>query len=116
MTNDEGINIISRLLDLTVQRHGVIANNLANANTPGYIRRSLQFPEQFAEMIASGRVDELANVRPELAEDLHDPPRLDGNNITLGREMNEMMQNGLSYQLLTRALMTKVRILRTAMS
>ena len=48
-------------------------------------------------------------------EDKTDSPRLDGNNVTVAKEMTQMMQNGVFFNLLSRAYSTKMNIIRNSM-
>lgn len=43
-----GVSGLERALDFHVQRHGVLASNLANADTPGYAARDLRFASDLA--------------------------------------------------------------------
>ncbi len=115
MENGETV-LLSKLLDLSMQRQQAIASNIANANTPGYLRQKLVFEQTLAQHLESRDMKGLAAVQGELQDDMTSPPRADGNNVQLGNEMNDLVQNSVYHQLLTRALATKMRIARLAMS
>ena len=95
----DSFSLISRLMELANQRQAVIANNMANANTPGYVRMDLDFEEELARVMNHDPSRNPESVRPELVEDLSQPPRRDGNNVVVPLELNRMMQNGLLYSL-----------------
>ena len=65
------------------------------------------------DAVASGIVKALQM----LGSDANKPlvVRLDGNNVEVPTEMGEMMQNGLTYQLLVKTFNTRTSILRMAM-
>ncbi|OGV68993.1 MAG: flagellar basal-body rod protein FlgB [Lentisphaerae bacterium RIFOXYB12_FULL_65_16] len=114
--NDQGSRSITQMMDLAMQRQRLIAQNLANVNTPGYIRHDIEFHETLAKLVAAGDDSSAAAaVRPTVVEDTTDKMRDDGNNIIPGREMSEMMQNGVFYNLLSKAFNTRLNILRSAM-
>jgi len=107
---------ISKLMELTHQRQRVIANNIANVDTPGYIRREFRFEDELARILSLKDVSELKMLKGQIVKDTRDEPRLDGNNVKSAKEMNLMMQNGILYNLLSRAYNTRVNILRSAIS
>jgi len=113
---DENARLVNKLMELTLERQRVIANNIANANTPGYIRRDLRFTKAIARAIESSGADkELAAVRGVLVQDRSAAARIDGNNVGLPNEMNEMMQNGIFYRLLAKSFNIKMNIMRNAL-
>ena len=101
------LEYVAKMLDATALRHRVLANNLANVNTPGFVRKDVQFRQQMAEALASGDVSRVRAVQPEVHEDTGAPARPDGNNVSTQRELGEMSENGLLYQLLTRSVSGK---------
>ena len=103
-----------RLMDIAQLRQKVISNNLANANTPGYIRQDVTFKEQLGKMLEAGDMEGIKQFDPERFDDEAMPARRDGNNIIPPMELNAMMQNGLFYNLLTRSMSTKLKILKLA--
>ena len=44
-----GIDVLSRVLDTAALRHRVIAQNVANVNTPGYRRLEVTFEDELAK-------------------------------------------------------------------
>ncbi len=114
--SDFNSTAISKMMALTHDRQRVIANNIANTNTPGYIRRDYQFEDELARILKAKDADEVKNLKGLVVRDLSDEPRLDGNNVKSAKEMNLMMQNGIFYNLLSKAYNTRLNILRTAIS
>ena len=62
-------------------RQRVIANNIANIETPGFHAGRVQFENALASAVDSGSGD----VSPTIAQSL-EPTRLDGNNVNLDHE------------------------------
>ena len=106
-------DLLTRLLSATTQRSKVIANNIANQNTPGYRRQVLRFEELLGSAIAGGARD-LSRVEPSLEEDQLTPARPDGNNVNLELEMNAMRQNRLLYESYAAMLQGRFEMLRTS--
>lgn len=48
---DRTINVLSKVLDLRQQKQELIASNIANAQTPGYIPAQLSFEEDLARAL-----------------------------------------------------------------
>jgi flagellar basal-body rod protein FlgB len=112
---DRQSHLLAKMMELSQERQQVISHNLANANTPGYIRQDVDFAKQLAELARTGTAEDFASLSPRLVEDHSRPAtRLDGNNIEPAGEMGEMMQNGLLYELLARAFSTRASILKMA--
>ena len=83
------LDLISRLLSASTLRSQVIAGNLSNSNTPGFVRKEVQFEQ--SERLAS-------TVIPNVQDDLTEPKGPDGNNISMETEMNAMRENRLTYE------------------
>jgi flagellar basal-body rod protein FlgB len=111
---DETTQLTNKLMEMSMERQKVIANNLANVNTPGYIRQDLDFEKRLADIVKSGNVNELQGFEGKMVEDKKDPIKLDGNNVVTPKELNNMMQNSVYYNLLTKAFSTKMSILKNS--
>ena len=114
--NDDTSMLVHKMLQLSQERQSVIANNISNASTPNYIRRELDFEGKLADAVKGGDIDGVMDVRGSIVQDRDRPSRHDGNNISLPSEMNEMMQNSLLHQLLSRAYTTRLNILKSAIT
>jgi len=112
--NDTGSLLVSKLMEVAQERQGVLANNLANANTPEYIRLELDFKTELARIVRQQELSTLPDFRPETIEDYSQSPQPDGNNIVVPTEINAMMENSIMYNLLARAFSTRMGILRAA--
>ncbi len=114
LLNDETSIIINKLLGLTQSSQSVIANNIANADTPGYIRREFDFQTELTKTINENEMNSLANIVGRVTKDEKSPAGIDGNNVLLPNEMNNMMQNTIFFKLLSKAHSTRINILRQA--
>lgn len=100
-----GIDHLRHLLDTGSLRHRVIAQNVANVNTPGYKRLVVQFADEL------GRVG--GDVKPQVVEGVG-PERVDGNTVDIDREMNDLTKNALLYQAAMQVLANRLAALRSA--
>jgi len=83
---------LSHFLDATACRSGVIANNIANIDTPGYHAHDLDFRSQLASVM-SGKPN-----APRVVEVAGLTERPDGNNVNMDREGLALAQAQLQFQ------------------
>jgi flagellar basal-body rod protein FlgB len=89
-------------------RQRVIADNIANIETPGYLAKRVMFEDMLRTAVAAGSP---GSARPATARSL-EPTRLNGNNVNLDHETLSNVDTGLRYQLMLRALDGKYGLLR----
>jgi len=111
---DAALGIHPQALLLRTQRAEILANNIANADTPHYQARDLDFRALLAEQRSAYAAAETVRldtrhgghqsglVDPDFAADLmyRNPtqPAIDGNTVDLQREQAEYAQNAMAYQ------------------
>lgn len=105
MLDDITSTTLHTALDGLAQRQRVIADNIANIETPGFRAGRVTFEESLRAAVTSG--DDPAGVRPTVARSL-EPTRLNGNNVNLDHETLANVDTGLRYQLMLRALGNKI--------
>lgn len=106
-------DLLQRLLSTSVQRHEVLMGNVANANTPGFQRRTLLFEEFLRD--ADARGGDLTRIEPKLELDSVTPGKPDGNNVSLEIEMNALRENKLLYESYAAILAAKFDLIRTSL-
>jgi len=111
---------LAKSLDGAGLRHRVIADNVANVETPGFTRSEVRFEEKLREALASGDEEQAAGrlngVEPDIQPDYSAPARPDGNNVSMDREMAELTKNTLRYEALVQLLNLKNIMVRTAIT
>lgn len=112
--NDDTTLLSSKMMELAMERQKVIANNMANSDTPNFIRKELSFKEKLAEIVRGGDLSDLESLSGKIEEDRANAPRLDGNNVAAASEMNHMMQNGVLFNMLARAYNARMSIIKEA--
>ncbi len=97
-------------------RQEALASNLANANTPGYRRRDVEFHDALRGAIGAGDPSSaLRDVGFAPATDATGPVRADGNTVDVDAESARMAANGLEYEQLAGAARVRIDILKIAM-
>ncbi|HZO87555.1 MAG TPA: flagellar basal body rod protein FlgB [Chthonomonadaceae bacterium] len=101
----------TRALDAASLRHQVIANNLANVNTPGYKRQAVQFETQLAQALqannnacAPANCVPVASVTPRVVTINSTSERTDGNNVDMETEMANLAANTLTFEVLSQSV------------
>lgn len=106
-----GLSLLTHVLDASSLRHRVIAQNVANVNTPGYRRLEVAFGSDLARAFGTPAVP----VRPRVVV-ADGPERVDGNTVDIDKEMNDLTKNALLYQAATQIIASRVATLRSAIS
>lgn len=100
-------------LDGLKARLDVHADNLSNANTPGYRSGRIDFETSLKQALATGRFDRAAGPEVRNAMGL---PDAQGNTVSLETEMTELMKANLMQRTLVNAYNFKVGVLRAAIT
>ncbi len=112
---DASFRFQQEALNLRAQRQEILAANIANADTPGYQARDIDFASQLNKVIEQGRVSGTGialkttstrhipaqNFQPpelDLLYRVPDQPALDGNTVDMDRERTNFADNSLKYQ------------------
>ncbi len=104
---------LERALSGASLRQQALADNLANANTPGYRRRDVDFHGALQAAFAAGR-DAVEHAAMQPVVDPVAPMRLDGNSVDADVENAEQARNGLEYQALASVLKARADVVRSA--
>ncbi len=92
------------------RRQRVIADNIANVQTPGYLAGRVSFEGALRSALDNGA--DPAAVPVALTRSTG-PTNLNGNNVSLDEEVLSNVETGLSYELTLRALDDKYGLLHT---
>lgn len=99
------INVLDKAADASWVRNDVLANNIANADTPNYKRKDVQFETYLSNAVAgTDSLDEtVANIDLSTLESTTYTEqaglsyREDGNNVDISTENVELAKNQLKY-------------------
>jgi flagellar basal-body rod protein FlgB len=109
------VDLLARLLSAAELRHKVLAANLANADTPGYVRRDVRFEDLLRDALQRGST-RAQDLEPQVVLDTASPARRDGNNVALESELNALRENRLLYETYATMLSGHFELLRTAIT
>ncbi|AGA70257.1 flagellar basal-body rod protein FlgB [Desulfitobacterium dichloroeliminans LMG P-21439] len=123
--NTPMFNVLEKSMDAASLRQKVLADNIANVDTPDFKRSDVDFDTLLGQAI--GKVDgelplkvtaERHLQKTELntsgvVNDESTTYRNDGNNVDIDREMVNVAENGIYYNSVTRAISAQLSNLRT---
>ena len=109
------VNVLDKAADAAWMRNDCIANNIANATTPGYKRQDVAFESELAKALgkssSTANMDQrvagihLNNLNPKAYTDLKGYSyRLDGNNVDIETENVMSVENQLKYMYLMESI------------
>lgn len=123
------IDLLGKTLDLRAKRQGLIAANVANAETPNYTPTDLKFEDQLKGALKKGGKGVLTNPRHiplkgasarlevvtgEQVEVPSKAPGPDGNSVELEGEMGRMAENQIMYNASIQLLTKKFDMMKQA--
>ena len=115
---DASSNLLEKMLNVSTTKHKVIANNIANVNTPGYKRMEVSFEDQLSRAIQDAPASKLANLQPKIVvskdKEGSGSIRNDGNNVNIDSEVTSLVRNTLSYNIYTQLLGKKMDMVKSA--
>ena len=110
------VNVLKKAADASWTRNEVIANNIANATTPGYKRKDIQFEsylrrelmrdyssdDDLNRRVANVQLDKLGTrVYTDQSELSY---RIDGNNVDINTENANLAENQIRYYALLNSM------------
>ncbi len=126
---DPIIGALNTSLNLRLVNQNVISANIANADTPGYKAKTMEFEGALRDALGVGNhlppaetnSHHLAHhatdpVHPEIYDDPNGVESLDGNTVDRAAEMSKMAENQILYDASTEMLKRKLGMLKYAIS
>lgn len=96
MAGDSLFGVHGNALEVRAQRMGVLASNIANASTPGFKARDVDWKSALASASAGGNVD--ARITAQTKYRVPSQPSMDGNTVELASEQTAFAENAVQYQ------------------
>ena len=119
----ELFDVTFQTLDLALgaasKRQEVLANNLANVNTPGYKRLDVEFDGMLAKALDAARAGDSSSLdamRPTVNTDDAVAVRADGNSVDVDQEMAFLAENNIRYNALVQLTQKKLETLKYVIS
>lgn len=119
------INVLEKAADASWTRENLIANNLANASTPGYKRQDIDFQTTLKNELSNfkytsldKKVDrmDLSKLKASVYTDNENYSyRLDGNNVDIDTEQVELASEQIKYQALTSSITSEFQRLQSVL-
>ena len=112
----DNMNLLSRLLSVASLRHDVIAQNVANVNTPGFQTLEVSFEAALQEALSAGSNGNLAAAPSQVILGAGGVEREDGNNVDIDLEISRLQKNTLYFKVYTQLLASELAQFRSAIS
>ena len=119
------INVLDKAADASWTRESLIANNIANADTPGYKRQDIDFQAALQKELGRYKYEsldhkmldvDLSKLNPNVYTDHGNYSyRLDGNNVDIDTEQVELASEQIKYQALTTSISSEFERLRSVL-
>jgi flagellar basal-body rod protein FlgB len=134
--------VLEQVVNFTEARHGVLAGNIANLDTPGYKTRDLSpalFQQRLKEAIESKNqpvsptsLGDVADLSPnygaehqvnkqmaafdKVKDSMKSILRHDGDDVSMEQQVNEMMKNQQQHNLAINIMSAQFRLLKVAIT
>lgn len=119
------LTLLEKGLDASSLRQKVLANNVANVDTPGFKRSDVDFSAVLGEAMGERSAalplkatsekhlpGVTESAQSSVVTDNSTTLRNDGNNVDVDREMTNVAENGLYYNATTQVISSQLGLLR----
>jgi flagellar basal-body rod protein FlgB len=123
--NDNLFGLHTQALGLWQKRAEVLSGNLANADTPDYLARDVDFRAALTQASGNklalnaptaGQIDPNAGAGEQLAYRVPTQPSMDGNTVDTQVEQAQFAGNTVHYQASLSFITAQIHMLRTAIT
>ena len=122
-----GMTGMERMVDMAATRHKLLASNIANATSPGYQRRDIDFQSELSEAMHTRKVQPRATRSghivstktmgdPQVTRDDGGVNASDVSGVDMDKEMAQVAVNTLNYQTGMTIISKQFKGLRTAIN
>ena len=117
------VNVLGKAADASWRRNDILANNIANADTPGFKRKDVQFETYLKNAVAGtdSLNETFANIDlnelncTTYTDQANLSYRYDGNNVDINTENVELAKNQLKYYTLMNSMSQEFSRLKSAL-
>ncbi len=103
---DATTSSLQRYMDLLSARQKLVASNIANADTPGYKTKDVDFQFEFTSLVNGQQPQTIE------AEGLEEKP--DGNNVSMDREARMLAENAMRFNVASTLVRSQFKQIRDA--
>jgi flagellar basal-body rod protein FlgB len=115
---DSSIVGVEKAMQGSLLQQQVLANNIANANTPGFRPSTVDFQSALAQAFAGAQGSpspgQIQSISFQPQTDATAAEQIDGNGVDINQQMASLSENTLDYQALESVMGTRMSILKTA--
>ena len=97
---------VERYMNLLSARQKLVAANIANADTPGYKTKDIDFQSELAM--------QMANSPPDVMEVPGLKTKNDGNNVSIDREARLLAENAMRFNVASNLARSEISLVRSA--
>lgn len=97
---------LERYMDMVAFRQRLVASNIANAETPNYHAKDVDFTRELEGA--------MTGAQPQTVDAKGLVTKTDGNNVSLEREMRILSENALRFQIASNLMKSEIRGVRLA--
>jgi len=97
---------IEQYMNLVSARQKLVASNIANADTPGYQTKDIDFESELASQMSGSK--------PNVIEVSGLKNKNDGNNVNMDREARLLAENALRFSVASNLAHSEISTIRTA--
>lgn len=97
---------IEHYMDLLSTRQKLVASNLANADTPGYRTKDIDFQFEF--------MSQIEGLSPQVSEVGGLQVKNDGNDVSMDRENRLLAENAIRFNLASTLMKSQLKMMRSA--
>ena len=107
----ESTGKINLMLDLIAQRQRALGSNLANVDTPNYVRKDINFQNYLGTMNSPLETKLSAMLGPSGVMEERENEKID-----VANELNAMQQNSILYTMATRRMTSLITEMKTVIN
>lgn len=115
--NDPMVKLLDRFISVQSRRSQLISGNIANADTPGFTAKDLDF-QNCLNISTQEAVQHLQPtheaIEPTTILRTNNAVGIDGNNVDMAQEMSDLASTGLQYLFGTQMLQSRFKLLKMA--
>ena len=105
---------LERAIQGAAMRQTALSENIANANTPGYLRKDVDFHSALQQAMGTGR-EAMEGLTFSATTDASAVMRADGGTVDIDVESANLSKNALEYESMVTAARARIDILKAAM-
>ena len=98
MSGDSLFGVHGAALEVRSQRMGVLASNIANASTPGFKARDIDFKSALASLESADETGGAGGIDGATKYRVPTQTSMDGNTVELSQEQTAFAENAVQYQ------------------